>query len=446
LIKLFCFLLIIFSLSLNTNASNDEHLYLQVQKEYEAGIIDEALWSKAMTLSSGNQEKAKYSYISLKVEKILSKKNLKQIENLDEKKIPINQEIKSLDDEIVEKDIISLSKMDDLLLKEENFKKFEYVNDTKCPNYKRKKDAYNIFRGDQKYLLDTLFGENQGDRMGCSLKKDKDLICKYPKDTIKNDQRCFGLNLFSSYIERKNDAGSISPLVAVVPFGLYLDSRPIFSTNWMNAIRSSSYFVKSKVEKLKIDGKKKKSMIVERERLTCTRGLLNIKSDWFYIIEKLMLENGWTVKSKNYDDRRIYLKPEVSQWQITNTNTSIQRGSLDGYPQIDMNKFINDSKEKFYNPYNSSDSDNKQPFIMFSKDNLYAEFSWLDENFRKFITFGMKDRNVPDATVFIYEKESRKKSSRNYLISKPDCSVGLPIINNTIHFPWFGNYEEYING
>jgi hypothetical protein len=106
--KLFVFLIIIFSLSFDINASNDEHIYLQVQKEYESGLIDEALWSKAITLSSGDIEKAKYKYISLKVEKILSNKGSKHIQTIKEKKeIFPNQEIEILD---LDQEIIILDK------------------------------------------------------------------------------------------------------------------------------------------------------------------------------------------------------------------------------------------------------------------------------------------------------------------------------------------------
>ena len=105
---MFVFLIIIFSLSFDINASNDEHIYLQVQKEYESGLIDEALWSKAITLSSGDIEKAKYKYISLKVEKILSNKGSKHIQTIKEKKeIFPNQEIEILD---LDQEIIILDK------------------------------------------------------------------------------------------------------------------------------------------------------------------------------------------------------------------------------------------------------------------------------------------------------------------------------------------------
>lgn len=45
----------------------DEGLYLKATKEVESGKNDDALWAKAMTLAEGDQEKAKYQYIKLRV-------------------------------------------------------------------------------------------------------------------------------------------------------------------------------------------------------------------------------------------------------------------------------------------------------------------------------------------------------------------------------------------
>lgn len=108
--KLFIFLLIIFSLSFDIDASNDEHIYLQAQKEYESGQINEALWSKAMTLSSGDKEKAKYKYISLRVEKlILENTNVKNQNSFEE----IKSSSKKLD---VDKEIDQKNKISDIKL------------------------------------------------------------------------------------------------------------------------------------------------------------------------------------------------------------------------------------------------------------------------------------------------------------------------------------------
>lgn len=49
---------------------NDEHLYLQATEEVESETRNSALWAKAMALSDGNLEKAKYHYIKLRVEQL----------------------------------------------------------------------------------------------------------------------------------------------------------------------------------------------------------------------------------------------------------------------------------------------------------------------------------------------------------------------------------------
>ncbi len=59
---------------------DDEVIFLNITKEFESGDVDEALWAKAIVLSEGDEVKAKYKYINLKVDKI--KENNKSIENL----------------------------------------------------------------------------------------------------------------------------------------------------------------------------------------------------------------------------------------------------------------------------------------------------------------------------------------------------------------------------
>ena len=41
----------------------DEELYLKATNEVESGKSDAALWAKAMAISNGNHENAKYKYI-----------------------------------------------------------------------------------------------------------------------------------------------------------------------------------------------------------------------------------------------------------------------------------------------------------------------------------------------------------------------------------------------
>ncbi len=48
----------------------DEALYLKATNEVESGKNDAALWAKALTLAEGNQEKAKYQYIKLRVDQL----------------------------------------------------------------------------------------------------------------------------------------------------------------------------------------------------------------------------------------------------------------------------------------------------------------------------------------------------------------------------------------
>ena len=97
--KFMLFLVLSFIFSFNVKAADDEHLYLKAQQEYESGVIDEALWSKSMTLTGGDKEKAKYKYISLRVEKLISENNNVRNQNSFEeikstpKKLDKNKEI-----------------------------------------------------------------------------------------------------------------------------------------------------------------------------------------------------------------------------------------------------------------------------------------------------------------------------------------------------------------
>jgi hypothetical protein len=55
----------------------DEGLYLKAMEEVESGKNDSALWAKALTLADGNQEKAKYQYIKLRVEQLSEQNEIK---------------------------------------------------------------------------------------------------------------------------------------------------------------------------------------------------------------------------------------------------------------------------------------------------------------------------------------------------------------------------------
>jgi TPR repeat protein len=52
----------------------DEELYLKATNEVEGASKDPALWAKAMALADGDQDKAKYQYIKLRVEQLAKSK------------------------------------------------------------------------------------------------------------------------------------------------------------------------------------------------------------------------------------------------------------------------------------------------------------------------------------------------------------------------------------
>ena len=49
---------------------SDENLYLKASQEVENGTQQAALWAKALTVERGDKEKAKYSYIEMRVERL----------------------------------------------------------------------------------------------------------------------------------------------------------------------------------------------------------------------------------------------------------------------------------------------------------------------------------------------------------------------------------------
>lgn len=50
--------------------ARDEELYRRALSEYGSGIVDRALLAKAYVLSEGNEDKARFEYIKLRVEQI----------------------------------------------------------------------------------------------------------------------------------------------------------------------------------------------------------------------------------------------------------------------------------------------------------------------------------------------------------------------------------------
>tara|TARA_B100001250_G_scaffold218246_1_gene187288 strand:- start:690 stop:1274 length:585 start_codon:yes stop_codon:yes gene_type:complete len=59
----------------------DKELYLKAEVEFSSDSRDRALWSKSLTLNSGDEEKAKYTYINLRVEE-LSNQNSDKPKNI----------------------------------------------------------------------------------------------------------------------------------------------------------------------------------------------------------------------------------------------------------------------------------------------------------------------------------------------------------------------------
>ena len=57
---------------------SDKKYYEIAERELKDNIIDKALWSKASTLSKGDEEKTKYQYIQLRVDEIKEKTNHEQ--------------------------------------------------------------------------------------------------------------------------------------------------------------------------------------------------------------------------------------------------------------------------------------------------------------------------------------------------------------------------------
>jgi len=49
---------------------NDEQYYAAAMDEFEAGDIQASLFSKALVLSDGNEEKAKYKYLRFRAQQL----------------------------------------------------------------------------------------------------------------------------------------------------------------------------------------------------------------------------------------------------------------------------------------------------------------------------------------------------------------------------------------
>ncbi|MFW5447683.1 MAG: DUF805 domain-containing protein [Methylophagaceae bacterium] len=59
---------------------NDEGLYFEATKEVDDGNQSQALWTKALVLSNGNEKDAKYQYIKLRVEQLVDRDSSKSFD------------------------------------------------------------------------------------------------------------------------------------------------------------------------------------------------------------------------------------------------------------------------------------------------------------------------------------------------------------------------------
>ena len=62
---------------------SEERLYAQVVQEIEAGQRRDGLWAKALTLSSGDENRAKAEYIKLRVQSLLDDQMLHALREVD---------------------------------------------------------------------------------------------------------------------------------------------------------------------------------------------------------------------------------------------------------------------------------------------------------------------------------------------------------------------------
>ena len=70
--NLFAFILI--SIQYNVMSEDiNKKFYLRAEKEFNLDRRDEALWSKSLYINQGNEDKAKYKYIELRVQELNKK-------------------------------------------------------------------------------------------------------------------------------------------------------------------------------------------------------------------------------------------------------------------------------------------------------------------------------------------------------------------------------------
>ena len=61
--------------------SNDQKYYLEATKEFDEGRLDEALWSKMLSVNQGDETKAKYSYIKHRAKELQKEASRKSFSN-----------------------------------------------------------------------------------------------------------------------------------------------------------------------------------------------------------------------------------------------------------------------------------------------------------------------------------------------------------------------------
>lgn len=128
----------------------DEKLYLKATNEVEGDQRDPALWAKVMALSEGNQEKAKYQYIKLRVEQLAKNQaeeklvfTKKTVSEFDLKYMPIAEfsRIKS----ILVKDVIEMIRDGDIIGQSRDNEWFVSREDPALVEYTKHRSASDVF-------------------------------------------------------------------------------------------------------------------------------------------------------------------------------------------------------------------------------------------------------------------------------------------------------------
>tara|TARA_B100000795_G_C22732080_1_gene411783 strand:- start:68 stop:1129 length:1062 start_codon:yes stop_codon:yes gene_type:complete len=149
--------------SIQNDNINDEEFYLTATKEAEGKERNEALWAKCMTISEGDEKKAKYCYINKRVEVLKNK----FISEINKQKLELKQEEQDRENEAADKTFA------EIVQKERNFQKIrkqEYLKllkpypDDKSSNIEQELATENYFplmrNSNTKLILIKRFKEN----------------------------------------------------------------------------------------------------------------------------------------------------------------------------------------------------------------------------------------------------------------------------------------------